>query len=131
MLSNGSGALTPDKTWRLTALSRDSTLSPMADVSRRRTKLGEKASAALPLLWAEMERRGWTDADLARELNEYTGKIAKLVYGDRKPGRVLSGKLLTRLGIPFDSWEQRCPVRRRPHDGAPPSIHPSPLAKTG
>jgi ribosome-binding protein aMBF1 (putative translation factor) len=90
-------------------------IGQMGETSRRRTHLGEKASAALPMVWEEMDRRGWSDAKLADELAEDSGKLAKLLYGDRKPGRRLAAKLLARLGTPFEAWERPCPVSARPH----------------
>lgn len=62
-----------------------------------------------------MRERGWTDARLAHELDEDSGKIAKLLYGERKPGRQLAAKLLATLGTPLDAWDRPCAVRRRPH----------------
>lgn len=88
-------------------------------MGRRRTHLGDRASAALPLIWAEQDQRGWSDSKLAEELGEDSGKIARLLYGDRKPGRQLSAKLFARLGTPFDAWEQPCPVKRRVHAEEP------------
>lgn len=85
------------------------------DESRRRKDLGPAASAALPLLWAEMARRGWSDADLCSELDEESGKMAKLLYGDRRPGRQLSSKLFARLAVPLTAWDEPCPVKRRAH----------------
>lgn len=85
------------------------------DEKRRRKDLGPAASGALPLLWAEVERRGWSDADLATELDEDSGKIAKLLYGDRRPGRQLSAKLFARLGVPLTAWDEPCGVKRRVH----------------
>jgi hypothetical protein len=82
----------------------------------RRSGLGTASSAALPVLWAEMDRRGWGDAQLAHELGEGTGKISRLLYGDRGPGRTLAAKLFARLGIGLDLWDQPCPVKVRPHD---------------
>ncbi len=70
------------------------------------------------LLWAEMDRRGWSDAKLAEELGEDSGKIAKLLYGERKPGRQLSAKLLARLGTPIDAWDRPCTARRRVHSAS-------------
>lgn len=87
----------------------------MMGSTRRRTRLGKKASAALPLVWAEQVQRGWSDARLADELGEDTGQIAKLLYGVRKPGRQLAAKLLMRLGTPLDAWDEPCPVQRRVH----------------
>ncbi len=89
--------------------------SGMVGSQQRRTRLGEKASAALALVWAEMDRRGWSDARLATELGEDSGKIAKLLYGERKPGRQLSAKLLARLGTPLEAWDRPCPAKCRKH----------------
>lgn len=86
----------------------------MADL-RRRTKLGSKASAALVHLWSAMDSKGWSDADLARELDDHTGKIAKLLYGERRPNRTLSIKIMALVGTPIEAWDDPCPVKRRHH----------------
>lgn len=75
---------------------------------QRRTTLGPRHSAALPLLWAEMRKRDWTAADLARALNEPTSTISRLLYADRKPERSLAGKL-QELGIPLARWDEPLP----------------------
>lgn len=76
---------------------------------RRRQDVGEAASAALPLIWDELQRRNWSHADLARELAEDAGKISKLLYGDRRPGRRLSLKLMERFDISPALWDQPLP----------------------
>lgn len=82
---------------------------------RRRQHLGKYASAALVPVWGELERRGWSDADFAEELAEHSGKISRLLYGDRRPGRALAAKILARLGTPIEAWDRPCPVKRRIH----------------
>lgn len=81
---------------------------------RRRQHLGDAASAALPVLWRIVELRGWSHAQLAHELAEDGGKIAKLLYGDRRPGRKLSVKLRD-LGVAIELWDEPCPERWAPH----------------
>ncbi len=71
--------------------------------------MGEAASAGLPAVWEELKARDWTHARLAKELNEDPGKIAKLLYGDRKPGRRLAAKLHERLGISLSVWDEALP----------------------
>jgi hypothetical protein len=75
---------------------------------RRRREVGRAASAALPVLWAILSRNGWSHARLAQELGEDSGKIAKLLYGDRKPGRKLSKKL-DDIGVPVSLWDEPLP----------------------
>ncbi len=74
----------------------------------RRRDVGESASAALPVLWAILSRRGWSHARLSQELGEDSGKIAKLLYGVRKPGRVLAKKLFD-IGVAFELWDKPLP----------------------
>ncbi len=71
----------------------------------RRQDVGTCASAALPVLWRIIALRGWSHARLAQELEEDTGKISKLLYGDRKPGRKLSVKLRD-LGVAIELWDK-------------------------
>lgn len=81
----------------------------MIATERRRKDVGTAASAALPVIWSEIERRGWTHAKFAHELGEDPGKIAKLLYGVRRPGRKLAGKLLDRLNISLELWDEPLP----------------------
>lgn len=70
--------------------------------------MGEAASGALPVLWAILRRRGWSHARLAQEIGEDSGKISKLLYGVRKPGRQLAKKLFD-LGVAFELWDRPLP----------------------
>lgn len=58
------------------------------------------------MLWAEIRRRGLKHAHVARELDEDAGKMAKILYGDRKPGRSLSLKLRNAFGTPIEAWDE-------------------------
>lgn len=73
-----------------------------------RVDLGESPSAALPVLWNITERNGWSHSRLALELKEASGKISKLLYGDRKPGRRLAKKLED-LGVATELWDEPIP----------------------
>jgi plasmid maintenance system antidote protein VapI len=86
----------------------------MVATQRRRQDVGEAASAALPVLWKELDKREWTHAKLAAELEEDPGKISKLLYGDRRPGRKLAAKLLERFSIALALWEEPVPKNWQP-----------------
>ncbi len=81
-------------------------------------------SAALPLIWAALEERGWSDARLGAEMREDSAAVSRILYGDRKANRQQATKLLALLGIPLDSWDQPCPVKRRRHRAAKPKEGP-------
>lgn len=93
-----------------------------------RQHLGASASAALPMLWAEIRRRDLTHAAFSRELGEDAGKVAKILYGERKPGRSLSLKLRNAFGIPIEAWDQAIPGDWRPHG---PARESEPSCKVG
>lgn len=76
--------------------------------------MGSRSSAALPLLWCEIARRGLSHAQVAALLDEHGGKVAKLLYGDRRPGRKLAKKLADAFGIPFEAWDEPLPEGWRP-----------------
>lgn len=82
---------------------------------RFRQHLGPSASGALPLLWAEIRRRELTHADVARELDDDAGKVAKLLYGERKPGRALALRLRDTFGTPIEAWDEPLPPGWLPH----------------
>ncbi len=79
----------------------------MAD-ERRRTRIGDSPSAALPVLWSLLAERGWSHARLASELLTDGGKVARLLYGDRKPGRALSARLRD-IGVATELWDAPLP----------------------
>lgn len=109
ILTKGSAPATRVTSCRLPILSFGSTLGVMVAIERRRQEVGEAASAALPVLWQELHQRGWSHARLASELGEDAGKISKLLYGDRRPGRRLASKLMERLSISLSLWDEPLP----------------------
>ena len=114
------------KRCRLTALASDSTLRVMGPaILRRRTLLGPQRSAALPFIWAALDRLDWSDAKLGAEMREDSAAVSRILYGDRKANRQQAAKLLTLLEIPLESWDAPCPVKRRRHRSAPGGRRPS------
>ena len=87
----------------------------MSDPSRRRTSLGSRMSAAVPMIWSALRARGWTDARLGAEMKEDSAAVSRLLYGDRPANRRQAAWLFTVLGIPLDSWERPCTIKRRKH----------------
>jgi hypothetical protein len=81
-----------------------------------RNHLGASASAALPLLWARIRELDESHADVARTLELHPGMVAKLLYGDRRPGRALSLRLRDRYGTPIEAWDEPIVAGWLPHD---------------
>lgn len=97
----------------------------MAD-ERRRQHLGAAPSAAVPVLWSILAERGWSHAQLAAAIQTDGGKVARLLYGDRKPGRDLSMRLLA-IGVAVELWSQPLPREWR----LPGSADTDALTRTG
>jgi transcriptional regulator with XRE-family HTH domain len=91
---------------------------------RRRRALGKAASAALPIVWRAMRRKGWTQADLARALEISTAAASGLVYGDFRPGRRVTDRCRTVLGTKADLWDKPVPADWTPHEPAAPRGQP-------
>lgn len=85
----------------------------------RRETVGLYASAALPVLWSALHRLGHTHADFARQVGVSTAQAARILYGDRGPGRRPAAICLRVYGVPPDLWEQPLPKRWKPHVRAP------------
>lgn len=60
------------------------------------------------MLWRILAERGWSHARLAAELAIDGARAALLLYGERRPGRDLSLKLLA-IGVPIELWSLPCP----------------------
>jgi transcriptional regulator with XRE-family HTH domain len=86
----------------------------MVPQNRRRNTLGDRRSAALPALWAILRERSWSLADLARETEIDPATIARIAYGDRKPGRSFALKLLA-IGVDQALWDEPCAADYAPH----------------
>lgn len=78
-------------------------------LNEMRKHLGDAASAALPLLWAEKGSRGESNADVGRALEVDDAMAAKLLFGDRRAGRDLALKCLEVYGIPIAEWSKPLP----------------------
>jgi hypothetical protein len=71
-----------------------------------RRKLGPKFSEAARQLWIALEERGWGQNEAMRQLELPSGQISKLLYGERKAGRVWSGRFKDQLGIEERLWDE-------------------------
>lgn len=66
-----------------------------------------------------------TNADVARALADERGrpadegKIAKLLYGDRRPGRTFSIAIRNVFGTPIEAWDWPLPDGWLPHPPKP------------
>jgi hypothetical protein len=70
-----------------------------------RRKLGPKFSEAARQLWLALEERGWGQNEAMRQLVLPSGQISKLLYGERKAGRIWSRRIQEQLGIDEGLWD--------------------------
>src|SRR5262245_54746603 len=70
----------------------------------RRT-LGPKFSEAARQLWLEVLRRGWSATQARKALDLPQGQISKLLYGERRAGRMIAEKIKLVLGIDPHLWD--------------------------
>ena len=73
--------------------------------------MGPHTSAGVALLWRALQKRGWSQGDLARFLGVHSGHVNRWLHGDRKPGRKPAGMLEEHLGVPMGSWDE--PLSKR------------------
>jgi transcriptional regulator with XRE-family HTH domain len=85
-------------------LSDDSNIPAMRQLSRR--NLGAKFSEGARQLWLLLARRTWSQAEAARQLDMDAGQLVKLLYGDRRPGRELAGRLAAGAEINLRLWDE-------------------------
>lgn len=62
------------------------------------------------MLWEAKNRRGLTNADMARELEVDDAMVAKLLYAERRAGRDLAVKCRNRYGTPIEAWGEPMPA---------------------
>jgi transcriptional regulator with XRE-family HTH domain len=76
-------------------------------MSRRlyRDHLGPKFSEAARLVWLAMAERGWSQSDLARELETDTENVCRWLYGDRRPTRPFDRRFRVLLGVDESLWD--------------------------
>lgn len=58
----------------------------------------------LALLQQEIDRRGWTQNELARRIGITSGHISHLMTGRRRPGLDLALRIERELGIKIQLW---------------------------
>lgn len=86
------------------------------DVARRRHNIGRFASAALPVLWKAIARKGWAHSDFARAIRMSGANATRLLYGDRGIGlepALAIARLFPKCRPVL--WTKPCPPSWRPH----------------
>ncbi len=63
-------------------------------------RLGRGASAVLQ----ELSKRGWSQSDLARELETETGSVSRWMTGSRVPSLEMAVRMKKLLGVPVEFW---------------------------
>lgn len=71
----------------------------MANHQLHRETIGEEFSEGTRLLWVEMARRGWTQADLRKALELPPGGLTRILYGDTKASLAFAMKCEEALGV--------------------------------
>jgi len=76
-----------------------------------RLTLGEEFNEGARQLWLLMERRGWDQADVIREIEHATkknarGLLPRYLYGDQRPGAVWAHRIELAVGVDAGLWGQ-------------------------
>lgn len=74
-------------------------------MAKTRDRLPEAA------LQAALRRRGWTQADLARELSVPTGTVNNWCVGRRRPNITFALEIQAVLGVPLSTWARQRPTK--------------------
>jgi transcriptional regulator with XRE-family HTH domain len=69
-----------------------------------RTKLGPHFSEGARLVWMEIERRGWTQGQLRKELKVATGRVSRWLYGDIRVSLSVALLFQKTLHVPAEAW---------------------------
>ena len=94
-----------------------------------RQSLGSHFSEAARLLWLALQEKGWGQQEATRQLGMPSGQISKLLYGERKAGRVWAGKLKEQLRIDPSLWDKPPTVPFVPPAARPAARKGSPKRK--
>jgi DNA-binding XRE family transcriptional regulator len=73
-------------------------------IASTRTHLGEQFSEGARRLWAEMDRRGWSQGQIAKAIDAKPGVVPRWLYGDTKPSWDWAVKLRDTFGIALEAW---------------------------
>ena len=76
----------------------------MANKRPHRETIGDEFSEGARLLWVEMDRRAWTQADLRRALDLRPGALTRILYGEYKASLAFATKCSEVLGIDIGKW---------------------------
>ena len=72
---------------------------------RHRTDLGEHFNEGARRLWLAMAKRHETAEDVTRKLGVARGMVGRWLYGDRRPDRLSTQKLVEKYRIPATAWD--------------------------
>ena len=64
-----------------------------------RQTLGDKFSEGSRQMWTQIEKRGWSMADLTRAMNWAPGMAYRYLFGDRRPDHLMTLRIEAVLGI--------------------------------
>jgi transcriptional regulator with XRE-family HTH domain len=79
----------------------------MSDRKLLRTNLGLNFSEGARLLWLKMQRKGWSQTDLAGKLETSSGVVCRWLYGDRRPTLEFALVIQRVLGIAAGLWHAK------------------------
>jgi len=79
----------------------------MPRLAPHRLTLGPVFSEASRRLWLEIQRRGWSQTRLKKELGAHDGAVTRWLYGDRKPGLQKALRVQEVLDIDPALWGQK------------------------
>lgn len=71
-----------------------------------RRHVADRFSEGARLLWAVLDKRGWTQQQLATHLEASKGTLSNWLYGTRLPGLQARMTIQLKLRIGWKSWDQ-------------------------
>lgn len=79
----------------------------------RTDRVGERTTEGAKALWAWLQSKAWSQAELAREMGITSGLVNKWLHGDRVPGLDYAHALERLTGIATERWSKRAPMKLR------------------
>lgn len=73
---------------------------------RHRSELGENFNEGARRLWVTMLKRGESAEDVTRSLGVARGMVGRWLYGDRRPDRSSTQRLVEKYRIPASAWDE-------------------------
>jgi transcriptional regulator with XRE-family HTH domain len=66
--------------------------------------MGRRVPGAVEQVKAELDRRGWTQNEFARQVGADSGIVSRWMTGRNLPGLEMALKIESLLGIPARAW---------------------------